>query len=148
MDRKVDKIIIHTSDSPDTMDIGFEEINQWHKERGEWEAYDGWIFCGYHVIVRRNGLIEVGRPDNVAGVHCKGHNATSIGIVWVGRDKMTEEQHQMLLLLVSDKMDLYGLDIKHVFGHYEFNADKTCPNLDMENLRSEIELFRMKGHLV
>ena len=32
--RKINKIVIHCTDSPDSMDIGFREINEWHQKRG------------------------------------------------------------------------------------------------------------------
>ena len=61
--RKIEKIILHCTDSPDHMNIGFKEINQWHKERG-WLSKSG-ISCGYHWIVKRNGKIEAGRPEKM-----------------------------------------------------------------------------------
>ena len=48
------------------MDIGFEEINQWHRQRG-------WLSCGYHfIIIRRSGVIEDGRTTDAVGAHCRG----------------------------------------------------------------------------
>ena len=52
MSRKsTDYFIIHCSATKPSMDIGFEEINRWHRERG-------WLSCGYHFIIRRNGRIH------------------------------------------------------------------------------------------
>ena len=60
MSRKsTDYFIIHCSATKPSMDIGFEEINRWHKERG-------WLQCGYHFIIRRNGVIEDGRTTDAA----------------------------------------------------------------------------------
>ena len=43
-----DYIIIHCTATRPSQDIGFEEVNNWHRARG-------WIGCGYHFIIRRNG---------------------------------------------------------------------------------------------
>ncbi len=126
--RKIDKVVIHCTDSPDKLDIGAVEINVWHKERG-------WNGIGYHYVVRRSGKIENGRPDAVVGAHTVGHNASSIGIVWVGRDKPAPEQYTALTEKCKDVMRKYKLDTSHVFGHKELNDGKTCPNLDMDEFR-------------
>lgn len=134
--RKIDKIIFHVTDSPDTLDVGVKEIREWHvKGRG-------WSDCGYHFIVRRNGVVEAGRPVTRAGAHCEGKNTTSIGIVWVGRDRMTVVQHEALLHKLSDLLDEYRLQVKDVYGHREFNAGKTCPNYSPEKLRAELQALR------
>ncbi len=138
MKREIREVIIHVSDSPDDRDIGFEEINQWHKERAEWGPWNGWVYCGYHFIVRRDGTVEHARPDDVPGVHCAGHNAHSIGICWVGKTQMSPEQRRSLLLLVKSVLETHKLGIEKVFGHKDFST-KTCPNIDIEELKRELE---------
>lgn len=134
--RKIKKIVIHCTDSEDSLDIGFREINQWHKERG-WLSQSG-ISCGYHYIIRRNGKIEKGRPLEEAGAHVSGHNSTSIGIVWVGRKNISPGQMGRLLSLTRWLMQEFAVEPDQVFGHYELNPGKTCPNLDMNKVRAEL----------
>lgn len=134
--RKIDKIIVHCTDSDDSLDIGFREVNQWHKERG-WLSPSG-ISCGYHYIVRRDGRIESGRPEDEVGAHCQGQNSTSIGIVWVGRKQIGKTQYKQLLNKLRDICDRHSVSVDNVFGHSEFNAGKTCPNLSMPHVRADL----------
>jgi hypothetical protein len=39
---------------------------------------------GYHYIIRRDGVLETGRPEEVAGAHARGFNHNSISISLVG----------------------------------------------------------------
>jgi N-acetyl-anhydromuramyl-L-alanine amidase AmpD len=138
--RAIDKIIIHCSDSPDSLNIGFREINDWHRERGFIDKSTG-INCGYHYIVRRTGRVEVGRPEHRVGSHCYGHNRKSIGICWVGRDKMTPKQDLAIKKLVRDIKSRYSINLSNIYGHYEFDDKKTCPNFNMNEFRLDI-LFK------
>ncbi len=52
-------------------------IHRWHKQRG-------WSGIGYHFVVRKNGTIERGRPENKTGAHASGHNYDSIGVCFEG----------------------------------------------------------------
>ena len=49
--RKINRIILHCSATRPTMDIGVEEITEWHKQRG-------FRTIGYHYVIRRD---EIGR---------------------------------------------------------------------------------------
>lgn len=132
--RKVKKIVVHVSASPDTMDIGAAEIRQWHM------ADNGWSDIGYHAVVRRDGTIEVGRPESQTGAHVKGHNAGSLGVCWVGRDTPEPAQYQGIINQVADWCVQYELTEKDVLGHRELAPlnGKTCPNLDMPLLRQKV----------
>ncbi|WP_337632460.1 N-acetylmuramoyl-L-alanine amidase, partial [Prevotella sp.] len=55
----------------------YKKENRWHRERG----FDS---IGYHYIIYLDGSIHFGRPVEQAGAHCKGHNANSIGVCYVG----------------------------------------------------------------
>lgn len=134
--REINKIVIHVTDSDDSLDIGFREINRWHKERG-WLSPSG-ISCGYHYVIRRSGQIEQGRPLEEAGAHVKGHNSDSIGIVWVGRKDAADAQIISLLSLTRAMMDQYSIPVDAVYGHFELDPNKTCPNLDMNKVRAEL----------
>lgn len=138
MTREVNRIVIHCSDSPDARDIGFHEIDQWHKERG-WSGilYDGIrIHCGYHYIIRRGGVVELGRPEDSMGAHAKGHNRDTIAICWVGKNLMDELQWESMVTLLKDICSRYLLDASDLYGHYELDPKKTCPNIDMKELRT------------
>ena len=140
--RKIKKLIIHCTDSQDSLDIGFKDINAWHKER-RFLSPSG-VHCGYHYIVRRNGAIERGRPDSEQGAHCSGQNKDSLGIVWVGRNRIDDKQLQTLEKLIRYLIDHYDIDYTEVYGHNFFNSQKTCPNLDMNFIRLRA-LFNLGG---
>ena len=127
---------MHCTDSDDSLDIGRKEINDWHKQRG-WLSPSG-VSCGYHYIIRRNGHIEHGRPPHELGAGVKGENKDSIHVVWVGRKEIAPAQLKSLQSHVKRLLDAYDLEIVDVYGHYEFNLDKTCPNLDMNKFRAEL----------
>jgi N-acetylmuramoyl-L-alanine amidase len=140
---KISKIVIHCSDSPDTVDIGVIEIRRWHiQDRGFRDI-------GYHYVVRRSGVVEVGRYENgdsilegkEIGAHVAGKNADSLGICWVGRDHITSEQKAALLRLVANLMRTHGVSANRVFGHCELDPRKTCPRLPMDAIRKTLALL-------
>lgn len=139
--RKIRKIVVHCSDSPDSLDIGFKEINGWHKQNG-WLSPSG-ISCGYHYIIRRDGRVQRGRPDSETGAHVRNHNSDSIGICWIGRKDMTTEQYDSLRVLINGLRQTYNLDIDKVFGHTELDSGKTCPNVNMNVIRAELAFTNM-----
>lgn len=140
--REINKIVVHCTDSPDDRDVGFKEIDQWHQERG----FDGVlvgidshrVYCGYHYVIRRDGTVETGRPDHYIGAHVKGHNKNSIGVVWVGKDKISTDQVDALLVLLHRLMLKYNLDVDCIYGHGELFEGKTCPNLNMDSIRDAL----------
>ena len=102
--RKIDKIIIHCSATPIGRDFSAKVIREWHVKG------NGWDDIGYHYIVRLNGDLEYGRPVEIAGAHCRGHNKNSIGICYIGgmdsdmkkwEDTRTESQSNSLLSLLT-----------------------------------------------
>ena len=77
--RDVTEFVAHWSGTYINQDIGAEEIHSWHTARG----YSG---CGYHLIIRRDGRLQRGRPLEKRGAHSRayGHNTYSIGVCLVG----------------------------------------------------------------
>lgn len=130
--RRIDEIIVHCSYTYSDMDIGVEEIRQWHTED------NGWLDIGYHYVIRRDGTIETGRPENRAGAHVKGRNAYSLGVCLVGGKSraphpdcnFTADQWETLRMLVEDlKGDYPGAVVR---GHYYYDQHKKCPTFDVE----------------
>lgn len=132
--RKIRKIILHCSYTPPSMDIGADEIRTWHVRD------NGWKDIGYHWVIRRDGIVDPGRPETAVGAHCAGHNADSIGICLVGgmseHDKSAEfnytaAQMRSLSGLVEQIEDRYGELQKR--GHRDFIPLKQCPCFDVMN---------------
>ena len=127
--RKIDLIIIHCSATPEGKDFRAADIDRWHRQQG-------FKSIGYHFVVYRDGSVHAGRPIAEVGAHCKGHNATSIGVCYIGglaadgktpKDTRTVEQRKAMRNLVRT--------LKHVFpgavvrSHRDFAA-KACPCFD------------------
>ena len=54
---KTTRIILHNADAKK---CSAQDIHRWHKERG-------WAGMGYHFLVRKDGTIERGRPEDTVG---------------------------------------------------------------------------------
>jgi N-acetylmuramoyl-L-alanine amidase len=140
--RKIEKLVIHCSDSPDPSAIRLKDIEAWHKDRG-FTSVSG-IHCGYHYVIPRDGTLEVGRPESEVGAHVQGFNSISLGICLVGRKLFSTEQMDTLFLLLSDLLLKYQLPVGAILGHYELNPHKTCPNMQMNDFREKFSRWRDK----
>jgi len=89
-----------------------------------------WIGIGYHYIIRLDGTIERGRPENSVGAHVTGHNSNTIGIGIAGnfsRDNISEIQMTSLIWLVNDiRRRLGDLTLNK---HSDLDATE-CPGLN------------------
>ncbi|MDT8719700.1 N-acetylmuramoyl-L-alanine amidase [Clostridium sp. 19966] len=82
-----------------------QDIDNWHKERG-------WIGCGYHFLVRKDGSVYRGRPENAEGAHCYGYNSNSLGVCFEGNymvDSMPDVQKQSGIELIKYLLQRYNL---------------------------------------
>lgn len=137
--REIKNIVIHCSDTKPEMDIGFKEIDEWHKARG-FKSASG-IHCGYHFIVRINGDVEDGRPIEEVGAHVQNHNHSSIGICMVGNGSFHDAQFKALKTLVESlRLKFQEAEVRpHCFFDTAIAQGKTCPNFNI------YELFPLKG---
>lgn len=134
--RYINEIIIHCSDTPPSHNWGVKEIRACHLQRGFTDA-------GYHYIIKQNGEIERGRPLYRIGAHCRGHNAHSIGICYIGgqnsegkrTDTRTKAQKESLLKLITKLTILYRCKTA---GHHDYDINKLCPCFDAKNEYSNI----------
>ena len=130
--RKISKIIIHCSATPEGRDNTIEDIDKWHKAKG-------WKGVGYHYVIHLDGSIHPGRSEDEVGAHCSGENSKSIGICYIGglakdcstpKGTRTEAQKQSLLELLKELKERYPNATIH--GHREF-VDKACPCFDAKS---------------
>ena len=76
--REVTEVVVHATDTTRDMDVTYDVLYAWDTERGFDEV-------GYHLIILRDGSLQVCRNVNEIGAHTlKGHNRYSIGIAFVG----------------------------------------------------------------
>ena len=132
--RKINKIILHCSATKEGKHYTAKDIDRWHREQG-------YAMIGYHYVILLDGTVEIGRPLELPGAHCAGHNADSIGICYIGgldqygkaKDTRTEQQRHALKQLIDELQTRFPNATVH--GHREF-ANKDCPCFDVENLAS------------
>lgn len=131
--RPINKIILHCSDTPEGKDFTADDIDRWHRAQG-------FNCIGYHFVVYRDGTVVTGRPIESIGAHCKGQNARSIGICYIGgrapvgtapKDTRTPQQRKALRELVDLLKRRFPGATVH--GHYEFAA-KACPSFKICDL--------------
>lgn len=141
--RRISEIIVHCEATPEGEEFLRSVLESSHKTRN-FTAYiiDGKTeHIGYHYVIHLDGAIESCRPEAIVGCHCKGHNANSIGVSYVGgcpprsvegwylkaKDTRTEEQKASLVELLKNLKAKYP-DAK-IYGHNDF-ANKACPCFD------------------
>lgn len=143
--RTITDIVIHCTATRAWQDYSADDIRRMHKAQG-------WADIGYHYVVRLDGTIEPGRDVDKIGAHVSGHNANSIGVVYVGgldnqgkaKDTRTENQKNALLNLLLDLRQLYPN--ARISGHRDFSPDlngngtiepcewiKECPCFDAKS---------------
>ncbi len=141
--QRTELIVIHCSATRATMDVGVQEITQWHIQRG----FDT---LGYHYVIRRNGELQNGRRESAIGAHVRGHNANSIGICLVGgvddnnrpENNFSNPQFATLTELVRQLKQRYPT--ARILGHRDLSPDKNgdgkipsneftkaCPSFDV-----------------
>lgn len=136
-------IVIHCSATKPSADIGADEIDKWHTQRG-------WRGIGYAAVIRRSGRIEFGRHFDEIGAHVRGHNEHSVGVCMIGgtdehgraQNNFTPEQFAGLRMILGVLSSAYpGAQI---LGHRDLSPDldgdgtverhewlKECPCFDV-----------------
>ena len=126
--RKINKIIIHCTATPEQREVSVETIRKWHLQRG-------FNDIGYHYVIDLQGGVHIGRPIEKIGAHCSGQNRGSIGICYVGgmskdmkkaKDTRTQAQKDSLIKLMHELIYKYNKDMT-IHGHNEY-ANKACPS--------------------
>jgi N-acetylmuramoyl-L-alanine amidase len=128
--RKLTRIILHCTATPDGRHVDVDTIRSWHRKRG-------WSDIGYHYVIYLDGSVHAGRDVAKIGAHVAGHNADTIGVVYVGgtdaggkaKDTMNDAQQTAFVNLVKHLRDQFGPLTLH--GHNEYAA-KACPSFNVK----------------
>ena len=125
------RIFLHHSLTKDTTTVSWGAIRRYHTEVKKWSA------IGYHAgveLVRSgnhlNFEVLFGRMWNRQGAHCRGQNEDSLSLCFVGNfdnHKVPDGQLEAGGRIISLWMQLYGIKLKDIYGHTEFDSTKTCP---------------------
>jgi N-acetylmuramoyl-L-alanine amidase len=128
--RRISRIIIHCTATPEGSNYTIEEIRQWHLARG-------FSDIGYHFVIDLDGKVLTGRPIEISGAHTMGANYDSIGIAYVGgmtsdmkrpKDTRTAAQKNAMARLLMDLAVQYPT--VENYGHRDFDKNKACPSFD------------------
>lgn len=137
--RKINRVVVHCSATPVSLDIGAKEIREWHKNKG-------WKDIGYNYVIRRDGTLEGGRDldkdgdyEEEIGAHAEGFNKDSIGVCLIGgvnknnkaEANFTFSQYACLINLLKDIFGRHGA--VEVLGHKDLpGVSKDCPSFNVK----------------
>lgn len=134
---KVDWIVVHCSATKPQANTTGTDVAGYHTAKG-------WKGMGYHIFIKRDGGIDVGRPLNVQGNHVDGYNENSIGVCMAGGldpvrtygpnkplpwPDFTDKEMAALRQQV-DMLKAKFPDAK-VVGHRDLDKTKSCPCFDV-----------------
>ena len=146
---RTELLVVHCAATGPNTDVGAAEIGQWHLQRG-------FTAIGYHYVIRRNGDVETGRPEDAVGAHAVNFNAHSLGVCLVGGidtagkpdNNFTPAQFESLKRLLNELRARYPK--ARVLGHRDLSPDrnndgritpdefiKACPSFDVAQWASE-----------
>jgi len=137
--KKAMKIILHHSLTKDSETVSWGAIRRYHKDMG-------WQDIGYHYgieLLRDDYEILIGRMANETGAHTKGYNKDSIGICFIGNFDLIvppKEAWQLGLKLVRFLCKTYNINKTDIYGHRDFNSNKTCPGnlFDIDKFKKDV----------
>ena len=138
--RTITLIVVHCSAVRPDQSSSAAQIDSWHRKERHWK-----LGIGYHYVVRRDGTIEPGRPEEQIGAHCLNHNAHSIGVCYEGgldirgqpADTRTAEQKQAMRQLLEELHGRYPRAI--IVGHHDLNPGKNCPCYDVAREYTDLQ---------
>lgn len=144
--RKDTKIIfIHCSATTARQDIGAQTINKWHLERG---MYSDRGLTGYHFIIRRSGLVELGRDIPAMGAQVHGYNDHSLGICLIGGVEKNKQTGEPVPANNFTEAQFFTLEVlvrflKLVFpdavlAPHNMVSAKACPSFDVYAWQQEV----------
>ena len=140
--RDITEMVVHWTETFTNKNIGSEEIDAIQRDLGG----NG---IGYHYVIRRDGSLQRGRPNNIEGEHAaiNGHNEFSIGIVFVGglncsSETPNPEQYLSAASLTRAQMNTF-YDVCSAFynaypggqilGHNDLDVTTSDPGFDVRD---------------
>lgn len=129
---KITHIVLHYSATYEDQNLTVSDIDKMHRARG-------WKMVGYHYVIRRDGVVEQGRPETMTGAHVGGQNTGKIGICCIGGldrktgpnvgvDNRTPAQVESQIKLIRKLLRRYPG--AKVVGHRDLAATQ-CPGFDV-----------------
>lgn len=130
--REIKEIIIHCSDSDIPEHDNLATIRGWHVQRGFKRE-------GYHYFIRKDGLLEIGRPLIAIGAHTLFHNKNSVGICLSGKHNFNDIQFDVCSKVCLNLIVVLRLGNDIIVPHCQLDSHKTCPNFDVTIIKRKID---------
>lgn len=137
------RIILHHSLTKDGKTVSLDAMRKWqmgligqpdpNKPNYNYYCQHPDKDIAYHFVIEQineRQEIFVGRMMNEIGAHTKGQNHDTLGICFVGNydiDEVPPEQWNMGIKFVTSLCVILKISPSMIYGHHEFNPNKTCP---------------------
>ena len=128
--RKLTKyIVVHSTSTKPNEDIKLSDVDEWHRKKGK-------LKVGYHFFIRRDGIIESGRPPNEIGSHVRENDLESIAVCLSGGkntrgihapDYGKQQIESLFVLLMTLKFKYADAEVG---GHRDLE-EPPCPAFDV-----------------
>jgi N-acetylmuramoyl-L-alanine amidase len=143
----ISHLLVHTAGVPGNADVSMASMRVYHtapRPKG-----NGWSDVGYHFGVRKNGLVELGRPLERVPSSVQGWNSNHIAVVFSGNGDLSDftlAQYESGILLFRELAAQFAVPWHNVIGHREApsrgapRTSKTCPGteVDMDKFRARL----------
>lgn len=134
------EVIVHHTASGGVDARTWDAIRRFH-------VFDrGWQDIGYHFGIGRRDdgrpCVFRGRGLGTVGSHCPGHNASGIGVAFLGIYSQEEPPKDLLdegAWLIASLCTTFGIKPEAIHGHREFRETE-CPGeaFPLERLRQQV----------
>ncbi len=131
---KPKRILIHNSATRDSGTVSWGAIRRYHTHVKKWRGGIGY-HAGVELVLSGQEVyyeVLMGRMWDVQGAHVRGHNRNTLAICFIGNFDKTVPSDNMIKAgakVIALWLKLFGLSIKDIYPHNEFNAYKSCPGV-------------------
>ena len=139
----IDRIVVHQTDTEDQGQFSAYAIANYHVNTNDWAG------IGYHYLITDDGKIYQTNRDDLTTYHASGWNSRSIGIAITGNhvigsnsenyDIISKKKYNALVFLLAKLSNKYNLKTDDIVGHTETGSPKSCPNLNLTQLRLDVK---------
>jgi len=139
----IDRIVVHQTDTSDNGKFSAYSVANYHVNTNDWAG------IGYHYFIVDDGSIFQTNRDEVISYHASGYNSRSVSVAITGDhvcndssdnyDLLTKEKYNALVYTLAKISNRYNLPSSSIIGHTETGSPKPCPNLNLDQLRSDVK---------
>ena len=138
-------IVVHQTDSEDRGSFSPYNTAEYHVNTNDWAG------IGYHYYILDDGTIYQTQEDSVISYHASGKNQDTLGVAITGEhtcsynepennyDIISAKKYNALVYTLAKLTNKYSnIAVEKIVGHSETGSPKSCPNLNMTQLRDDV----------